>query len=197
MRTLKIKVYTVKELKKKYPDGFARALKDHCEEVERCGIHWNDEVMDSLKGLFKAAGIKLTDWKIGAYSYSHVKFDMGDAAELDGRRAWAWLENNLFSALRVPYRGPARWDVAKYGEHYRPGMIKPCPFTGVCFDDDFLDQLRANVRAGMNLEDAFSDMADVARRIMEKEYEAEQSEEYFIDEAEANEYEFKASGERV
>lgn len=197
MRTVKIKVYTAKELKEKFPEGFKRAFDRYREDVSSTAGFWVDEIMDSLKGLFKASGITLKDWSIGPHSYSYVKFDMGDAGRLEGSRAMAWLENNLLSSLRIPYTGKRRWELGKYGEAYRPGKVKPCPFTGYCADDDFLKALQENVRQGMSLKDAFKNMAGIASNLMEKEYEHEQSEECFLDHAECNELEFKENGARL
>ena len=159
-----------------------------------------DEICDSLKALFKAcSGIKLTDWSIGGYSHSYVRisFDQEAVGDFTGGRACAWLENNLLGDLRLPFRGPKRWEYAKYGEHYRPRIIKPCPFTGVCYDDDFLDELRKDVASGSTLRDAFKGLADRAWRIIEDEYESRQTVEYIEEMIEVNEYEFTKEGKRV
>lgn len=188
-----ITVYTPAELKDHNPDGFEKAL-DWFRYTYNDEIHWSDEIMDSLKACFKASGIRLTDWSIGADSYSYVRFDMdSDVRELSGNRALAWLENNLLGDLRVefhPYtfvlpsgtiHKTKRAELAKYGQYYRPGMIKPCPFTGVCFDEDMIESLLKDIKAGETLGDAYSNLADVARRLFESEIEYQNSEENFLE----------------
>lgn len=158
-----------------------------------------DEICDSLKALFKAcSGVKLTDWSIGGYSPSYVRvsFDHDAVADFTGSRALAWLENNLLQDLRLPYRGPKRWQFARYGASYRPRMIKPCPFTGVYYDEDFLDELRQDVTKGIALGDAFKSLADRARRLIEAEYDYRRTEEHVSEMMEVNEYTFDENGRR-
>ena len=196
MKTVKIKTYSAAELKENFPEGFERALTDNRNSVNESGAFWTDEIIDSLKGLFSAASIDLKNYSIGAYSYSSLDFEMEEETGLlFGARAGAWLENNLLAGLRVPFSGPGRWKNAKYGVYYRPGLIKPCPFTGVCFDENFLNCLREDIRGGMNLKDSFRALADRAAKIMEEEHEEQSTEEYFLDAAEANDWNFRESGE--
>lgn len=176
-----IRVYSPQELKKHHPEGFERAWETFKND-EIIDIPWGGEIMDSLKATFKAAGIRLTDWEISTCSYSYVQFDMdSDVRDLSGPRAMAWLENNLLGDLRIPFKGSKRWELAKYGQYYRPGMIKPCPFTGVCFDEDMLESLQRDIKAGESLGYAFSNLANVAAKAMESEVEYLQSEEYFLE----------------
>jgi hypothetical protein len=76
-------------------------------------------------------------------------------------------------------------------------MIKPCPFTGYCADDDFLDELRKDIKEGSTVKEAFEALADKARRMLENELDAQQSEEYFKEHADANDYEFTEDGKHV
>lgn len=178
-----IRVYSPAELKRKNPEGFERAWQQFSRN-EIQDIPWGGEIMDSLKATFKAAGIRLTDWEIGPDSYSYVRFAMdSDVRDLSGPRAMAWLENNLLGDLRIPFSGSKRWELAKYGQYYRPGMIKPCPFTGVCFDEDMLESLQRDIKAGESLGDAFSYLATVASKAMESEVRYLQSEEYFLEQS--------------
>jgi hypothetical protein len=156
-----------------------------------------EEIVESLKGLFKAAGIKLQDWSLGAYNQgSFVKFDLGDAAELTGSRAVAWLENNLFGPLRITRETylANRKDYLRYGWGYRIGSIAPYPFTGICYDEDLIDGLRDSIKGGDTLKDAFRSLADVCGRIAEKEYEYQNEDEQVDESIIANEYEFTADG---
>lgn len=177
MRTKTITLYAYAELSS---EAQASARKEFTRAVERYDeIPWSGEIMDSLKGTFKAAGIDLRDWSIGTCNPCYVKFAKFDAEGARGARAMAWLENNLFAQFRIPWTGKRRRELAKYGSGYRPGLIDPCPVTGVCFDEDLFDSLRESVRTGDTLREAFEGLAGVAGRLMESEYEAQFSDEAF------------------
>lgn len=174
----RITVYKPSELKRIFPDAFERAWHDWAEDIDE--IPWMDETIDSLKAIFKACRIQLLDWALGPYDYrNHVRFNMGDAAELSGQRAVAWLENNLYGPMRIPWTGARRWKVLKYGEH--AGELPPCPLTGYCADDDFIDCLNRNVADGMTLQDSFSDLARECGRLLAAEAEDAVSEESFLE----------------
>lgn len=150
-----------------------------------------------------------------------------DVEKLSGPRAIAWLENNLLCGIRVQYvplltvklemekqsayyekvRGlsrkerdnvPKNYSEAAIKRHYyKPGTIAECPFTGVCYDMDLLDALIKNVRDGMDLKSAFEDLADVAAKLLESAEDYQRTEEYFLDTAAANDYEYDKDGDRV
>lgn len=179
-----IKVYTVTELKKKFPEAFETAHKKFQNSQYGFQIPWSNEIMDSLKAVFEFSGINLKDWSISTDSRSYVKFDMEiDTKYLSGNRALAWLENNLFYKLRenrpfnerVKYYSRVPYNFTHYGKQ------KDCPLTGYCADDDFLDSLLKEVKSGSTLEDAYHNLADEAAKMFENEYEYMMSEEYFIE----------------
>lgn len=194
-----ITVYTAKELKDSYPNGFEVAHAKYNAGIIYYDF-WTEEIMESLKGIFKASGIELTNWSIGAFSPSHVNFNMpyeetsNEVYDLEGHRALAWLENNLLWHLRISFNHPKRNEYRKYGSSYAPGKIKPCPFTGVYADDEFLNALIKEVTEGMCLGDAYLSLSDMAQELMEVEIECQESEEYFLESAEANEWQYTENG---
>jgi len=193
MREKKIKLFTFDELS----DAAKRkALEQGSERIHNSDIAWRSEILDSLKGLFKACnGITLKDYDLGGQgSYLKVQFSEDDAAELRGARAIAWLENNLLSSLRIPFKGVKRDSIRKYGSAYWPGMIPPCPFTGYCADVDYLNELVNDVRGGMPLKDAFKALADVYTRLIEQEYDWQTSDEFLKEDFEANGTKFTEDG---
>lgn len=191
MRIIETKAYKFSELSDEAKERAITKWRDSCDE-----IFWQQEIIDSLFALYKAAGIDLKDYSLGMYQ-SYVKIDLGDASELKGARAMAWLENNLLADLRIKYRDPNRWKLSKYGSCYRAGKIPPCPFTGYFADDYFLDELIKDVRDGHDLGDCFKWLADKCQKLIESEYEHQNSEEYLADHFEANEYEFTEDGNQL
>ena len=188
MKTIETTLYTPHELREAHPEGYKRALREW--ETRDNEIPWCDKIIDSLEAVFKAADVKLCDYSISTCSHSYVRFvfrqcepmsDPGDIAEFTGKRAMAWLENHLFGPLRTPWRGPKRWRVSRYGRAYHAGRVKPCPLTGYCADEDFMQSLVNDVRSGSTLKDAFRTLADVAAKMMGDEDEYQRSEEAFLE----------------
>lgn len=175
-----ITLYTPEELKKENPEGFERAHEWYKSTNDE--IPWSDEIIASLKAVFKASGIHLFDWSISTYDHSYVKFEMeSDVQELTGQRALAWIENNLLADLRERRTFINRvkkyetWhDFTKYGE------IPSCPFTGVCFDEDMIESLLNSIKSGDTLGEAYHSLADTAGELFEGEMEQAQSEEEFL-----------------
>lgn len=189
MRT--IKLYSPAELKKKNPQGFEKAhdwFRSTNDEIP-----WQREIIDSLKAVFKASNLDLRDYEISAFSHSWLQFDCdSDVADLSGNRALAWLENNLLASLRIKFQPFGRVDkehqwvstratLSKYGQFYRAGMVPPCPFTGVCFDEDYLESLRNDIKSGSTIKEAYKNLAHVAGKLFEAEIEQQNSEENFLE----------------
>lgn len=208
MRIETRKIYTALELKrrpKQLPGAFEHAFKYFTGHNDD-GLEFEiSDLMGSLKGLFDSCGgIKLTDWNIGAYNRGNglsVQFTSeyaDDVAALSGPRAMAWIENNLLSRLRIPWTGPKRANYRKYGDGYKPGQIKSCPFTGMCYDDDLLDCLVKNVYVeNMDLKSAFEDLARECEKILEAAVDYQNTEEYFLQEADGQGMEFDKRGNRI
>lgn len=214
--TTKVKLYNVRELRRYQRAGFDRALEKYREYVAQ-DSYPADEIMNSLKGLFEAANVKMRDWEIGAYSHSYLRADFAQEGteELRGARAFAWIENNLLGPLRAPWGlEPVKRYDKKYshGTHNtlynvedgkprrrwtKPGELKECPFTGMCYDKDLIDALLKAIKAGDTLKEAFEGLADDVRCMIEDDDEYRSKEESFIEHAEANEYEFTADGKTV
>jgi hypothetical protein len=189
MRIIETKAYKFEELSK---EAKQKAIEKYREKYAY-DLPWCESIIDSLLTLYKTAGVNVKDYQLGM-DRSYVKIDLGDANELKGTRALAWLENNLLDKLRIKYRAPDRWKLSKYGSDYRAGKIKPCPFTGYCSDDDYLDHLIKDVRAGHDLIDCFRWLADYCQELITEEYEDQNSEESIKETFEANEWEFTESG---
>lgn len=191
MRQETRKIYLFDELP---DDAKERAIENYRAHNDE--IFWQSEIFDSLKTLLDTAGIKLLDYSLGL-DHSYIKIDLDpDVANLTGARALAWLENNLLYKLRITRAEylKHRRDFLRYGSDYRIGKIKPCSLTGYCADDDFLDALLKDARAGNPLGDCFKWLANTYQRILQDEYDHQNSDEYISDHFVANNYEFLEDG---
>lgn len=192
METRSYKVYKFREL----PQESQQKAIERFRELNNEDNFYTDEIVDSLKGLFdKCSGITLRDYSLGDYR-SHVKINFSQSVvyEMTGKRAIAWLENNLYAGLRIPFKHSKRKEFLKYGEGYRAGQIKPCPFTGVCYDEDYIMALNDSLKAGESLGEAFEGLAHTATKLIESEQEYRNSDKAIIETIEANDYDFTLNG---
>lgn len=192
-----INVYTAEELKEKFPQGFENALSHWQNNQDE--IFWQDEIMDSLKAVFKKAGIHLNDWSISDSSPSYVRFAMDEEGEITGQKAYRWIKENILDGAtfrRVTYskkHGGKGWryDIFKADGNYWQGL------TGYCADNDFVESLLDDIRGGCTIKDALNNLADCAGHLFEQELENQRSEEFFLDHASANEYKFLENGTQI
>ena len=207
MKTRTIKTYTAKELKELFPASFEKALAKYAETVERLDADiWGEDILASIKGAFKAAGITLKDYSLGAYCQSTIESKFPDTngediGALKGPRAMAWLENNFLGPLRVTAAEAAenrRKGYTKYKNGYRIGQIRSCPFTGCCYDDEIIERIQTAVNVhGEDLRGAFEDLANYYRDTLEKGIEYQQEPDQFIESSDANDLEFTEDGEKL
>jgi hypothetical protein len=226
MRQVTKTVYTARELKALDARAFERALEKYREELTL--EYSQEEMMSSLKGLCDAAGVRIRDYSLGAYNRGNMlRVDMpGDpgAGDLTGPRALAWIENRILGPLRAPWGLPKLTPGAPLPEGYtrgwdpvaravsvnesasrlitrwtKPGAVPSCPFTGVCYDEDFLSALIDDVKGGRGrtLKEAFEGLESDFARMLEDEIEYQSEEEQFLEAAEANEWEYDADGDMV
>jgi hypothetical protein len=190
--TIERTYYTVRELQKGSPEGFARALDEYARQ-ECEWQDWSDE-WASLKALDEVVGYQRGYARYGATG-------MGSAEDFTGRRAWAWLENVVLADYRIPWepisRPGRRRKVAGYGSHYRAGMVEPCPFTGFYMDELLIEDLRESLRAGMSVGDAMRVLQAEVVRVIDDEMDYRTSEEAFVEKATDLDWEFTSSGQRV
>jgi len=174
-------LYTARELKESHPDGFARAyakFRQHTFEDPA----WEEESRQSLAAV------------LACFPDETPSID-GPTRAYDVRRCMAWVENNIIGPLRIPYvKVSKRKDTMKYGAGYRPGMVKPCPFTGYCWDESLLDFVVRMAREGKSPDDIKRWVSQEAERLWEADVEFQASEESFLDSADANEWEYTESG---
>ena len=188
-RTIRTKVYKFEELseqaKEKAIEWYRNSDNDFC---------WSDEILETVKTALKHFDCKLSDWSIdwdniNRSSWS-IKFEFNyedEVKELNGARLFKYIQNNYLKYYD------------KYKKEYRTDLLSGnCPFTGVCYDESFLDPIRKFMKKPDSttfeelIEDAtrsaFSDGCD--------EWEAQQTDEYITEQITANEYEFLVTGKK-
>ena len=170
-----LKVYTLKELKEQFPEGFKSAHADYIAEFQELGeIPWNDELMDSLKAAVRALGYTLKDWSIGPYDRCSLKIDERDCDNFTGIRSLGYIYKAIGGKQN----------------------LNGCNLTGFCADDDFINELISDAKSGMRLRDSVMSLADKAGKLMEAECEYAESEDGFLNSWMMDDY-FTASGHRV
>lgn len=208
-KQITIEAYTIEELKAQQPNGYKAALAEYQKHVAEYGTPWRGEILNSLKGLLEAVpNLNILKQSIDPYCCSllRIEFDEYKSTE-EGiydptyydptyyrhETARAWLEENLYSKLRIT--DPQR--EKEYGEFYAVGCIEPCPFTGYCFDDDLIAALNKGVEEGRNLRSAFEALADATRSQLEADEDYARSSEAFEDYARSNERYFDLAGDDI
>lgn len=193
MRTETLQLFKFSELS---DDAKQIAIEQWRNDTAADPIAWQDELLYSFKAVFKTASVTLKDYELSLCSYSSVKIEMDqEVYDLTGARALAWLENNFLSKLRVTRAEylKNRKDYFRYG--YRVGKIKDCPLTGYCADESFIDALIESIKTGDCLGDAFKlRMPETYVKLLQAEYDDQNSDEYISETLEVNEYEFLETG---
>lgn len=186
MRTIEKTLYKYDELSDKAKE---KALRKHQEDFE----FWQgSEVLDTLKKAIEYYDFKLTDysidWRSKACSSVDIK-DNGYFVDEDGEdltnEALAEYIRNNYSTYLCPYQ-----------KKYRPTYEGNCPFTGVCYDEEFLDPIRSFLEkpANITIDELLEECIDTVLTTAQNEYEACLEEDYFREECTSNDYEFYEDG---
>lgn len=150
------------------------------------------EAVNTVKAAAKVFGFKLLNYSIGAdVQSSFVNLRQLDvtAAELTGVRLRTWLINNHYDVFYTKkpygkYRDRASGMSAKSNYRYdRYSKIQfiesDCPFTGMCYDCEFLDTFRDFLRKPDHntLTTLFEIAVQNLCHALEREYEYQMSDE--------------------
>ena len=139
-------------------------------------------MLQSLKALIELGGYRLTDYSLGDSSYrgNHIQIDERDCDGLSGKRAIAWLENNILSKLRD-----------------KKGQLDAGRLTGYCLYYTLVESLQESIRIGLTIREAFKELVTPYVSQVDAEWEDQLSEERFIDTSDANNVQFFEDGRRV
>lgn len=201
MRTETIVVCSISELSKD-------AQKVAHTEYLNSGFEyfWLGEYLDSLKKFAACFNLKIKKYSLGAYQcsvdYSIVwdcysaKYSHSEVIEnMSGIRLARYIHNNFYWCM---YENKTFWK----GDKKRKSKIQKvcdCPFTGYCGDMGLLDPILkflAKPDKNVTFANLLSQCIDSFVKAVESDCEHQESLQYFIEHAEANEYEFTEDGKR-
>lgn len=182
MKTIEMNAYTASELKNECPKGFEKAFNSFQQGEYERGLNWGDEMLNSLKALIELGGYKLKGYSLGDSSCrdNHIKIDEQNCDKLSGKRAMAWLKNNILSKLRD-----------------KKGKLDAGKLTGYCMDYTLVESLEESIKSGSTIRDAFRDLVNPYVSEIDSEWENQTSEETFIEQSDANDWQFLSDGRMV
>ncbi len=184
MQTITTTLYSFNELS---PEAKAKVIANRIKEAENDEGLFSyvcDEMMESLRTVTNACGLRLLDWSFGLSDRNwKVKVSNYDVEDLDGPRALAWFLRIL---IDHGYERPKKFAEMKF-----PGK---CGFTGVCYDEDVVETVWKELLNGKTVRKAFDKVAYTFCKSLESEYEYLTSEECIMDMLDEQEEIYKEDG---
>ena len=165
---------------------------------------WQEENRDTVKAIADKM-----DWAYDLYSYDGITYSVNysissdDIAELSGKRAMAYIQNNYIDAAKKPktywLNGLIHCDGRKNWKRNSKinYEIDNCPFTGYCMDCCFSEAWRdwqKNFSKHSTVQDFADLVADYLGRDWTADNEYQYSDDGIKDLIEANDYEFLEDG---
>jgi len=196
-------------------DELSEEAKEHAYNKWRNDDYyiWGDEVKATLNEFCRIFDIKMIDWSYDSCNYNYrfrVENDTLDNNEsnLHGIRLATYIWNNyakyiakgkyysLWSKTEKSERNP---NMGKLKNRHSKVMseMDNCPLTGVCYDCDILEPI-IDCLTYKRMFDSYEDLIEQCLKdffsACREECEWCESMEYFIDEAQANNYEYDVDG---
>jgi hypothetical protein len=208
MRTITENLFTFQELSYTAKENAIREYRNSEHDYS----FYFDEITESVKAV-----IELFDLKTGR-EYSDIRTSHIDDVilELSGARLYAYLVNNYGYKLFFPSyirtidgrKNLSRLYFCKYfknreGQEFTQIFSKwkpfsnSCTLTGVCYDNDILEPIYEFLKkptAKTTFRDLIGEIQSSISKCYQNTEEWINSEEFIIDELEANEYEFTYDG---
>jgi len=218
MKTIEVKVYSINELNE-------TAKQNAYENWLNKGndYFWEGENRDTLNKFADIFPVKIKNFEYGYHNFINWEFTESDEiAELSGIRLLKYLWNNYKTDIykgrfyhsqkfgltdhklkhnRVKSREITNNcpNKGKFSNSYYSAiqLENSCPLTGYCVDDDTLQPVFDFMKKpdSTTFEELMGNCLDNWLKACENDYEYSNSMEFFLDQAEANEYEFTEDGE--
>lgn len=193
-KTLEIKIYSFADLQAN-EDLKQRAI-DKYRQSDMCQVHWASEMKDAHNQAWK-----------------QVYTPLGEIfEEISGVRLYKWIQNNISwrwtnknriskhengsfknSYFAYKYDKCLKYRVSKV---FETNNLENCPFTGVCYDFDFLQPVidfLKNPSSNISNHDLARNCPTV-KSVYDRELEYIESDEAILIEFESNQYEFNEDG---
>jgi hypothetical protein len=207
MRTIELNVLSASELSQ---EALERAHNNYVSNLEYV---WGDDVVETIKRGLDSLGCTLKDYSIDFSGYrSHYRIDYDyNIAEFTGRKLYSylnhWYQCNVVERLRYSLHADGKRKSSYYAYKY-DGCTKvrvskvmfayaDCVFTGVCFDESFIKHITDYLKSpdySLTLKDIVESCVDATIEDGCNDYEYQCSLEYFLEECDANGYEFYENG---
>lgn len=185
MQTIETTLYSFDELS---DDAKATVIANRIKAAQEDSYlleNSSQEMVDSLKAVTEACGLRLKDWSFGTYCRNwKCSVSNYDLEDMSGNRALAWFLRIL---LNHGYDRPKHFQDMKF-----PGV---CAFTGVCFDDDVVETVWNALLDGDTVAQAFDQVAYRFCQILEAEYDYLTSEEAIMEYLDTTEEIYTEDGE--
>lgn len=188
MKTIEINLYKFDELSDEAKQkAYAKWLDSERE------FNWGEDYLESLKHGLKHFGFELRKWDIDYYNATHAYIDFvytesngycDEEDTLRGVRLWKFLNR----------RHMGYW--CKYQNMKRGLLDGNCPFTGVCFDESFLDPVREfmEIPEDISFKELMKECVYKLLKDLKLDYEYQQSYGFFCEEMAANDIDFTEDG---
>jgi len=199
-KTITIEVYSIKELPEKVQQ------KVYYEWLSNVVYPWADDNRETLEAFENIFPIKVKDWEYGGYNNNYIHFEMTcepEIEELRGIRLLAYLYNNYFDYLfKGKYYSISKYINGKYQYKSRRSKVikeNSCVLTGYCIDDDILKPVYDFLKKPDNrtFYDLMKECLESWLTACNNDYEYCTSFEYFIEEAENNDYTYTIDGKMI
>jgi hypothetical protein len=210
MRTVTTTLYSFDELSE---EAKQTAIENFRGGGVETSYYW-DEARESVKEFHDIIGTKEGNSSWLDIQTGHIEDDI---LQLSGVRLRTYLINNFpelfyerkyrtsFSKDERPSTHPMRStknrkDGTFWIKHHSNFLTESCcPLTGVCYDEDILDPLKAFIKQpdSRTFEDLLSETMESLRISLEKEDDYRNSDEAIQEDIEANDYEYTEYGQTV
>jgi hypothetical protein len=208
MKEVAVKVYAYSELSDTAKES---AYRDWLNSPYR-DYPWTKEGSDAINALGDLFGVKCRNWEYGGGCSPSFDLkwndDMNDARDLCGNRALAFFANRLWHQT-YDEKYPSKDKCGRIICRTLAQVWDNCPMTGMWLDCDALQPLadfmqgkgdhKGRTLRAFNSTTVESVVRDCFRSLLaelDRDCEYCSSQEYFAEEAEANDYQFTDDGDR-
>lgn len=177
MRTIETPLYSFNELNSDAQDKVISRIAENQE------LDYSD-IQASLKAVCEALNLRLLDWSYGPYCQNYEIKVSGNAEDLKGNKALAYVLRKL---MENGYSRPK-----KFADMQFPGV---CGFTGVCYDETIVESLWKSLLEGKTIYHAFDRVAYALCQSCESELDYQQSRECILEYLDTEEEIYTEEGE--